>query len=451
MTDFIRGPRQLHAAAWRGDHARLTELLNQGALVNLPASPLGWTPLLYAAASPRAGVELLGSLIDAGADPNLAGATLEESPLAIAAKSGHLPKVQYLIRAGADPRFRNSHGYTALISAPPFADVVDCLLAAGTDPDAASSYGETALSTASNFGHYHIVERLLQAGADPAPLGWTPLMHAAAFGSTQDLIRHLRSPQGLRERDRWNRTPWLIGLVSGNLDRCRLLLAAGAHFTDVGHAGQPGIKLAVLSGSTALVEWMIARGADLDASDAFGTALMEAARLGHSASVRLLIQAGATVDFQNQFRAQAIHEAANLEIAGLLIDAGANIDAVEGSGAWILKTAAEDGNTDFVRGLLRLGARVDKQSTGETALHRAAAGDHLQVMRLLLDAGADPNACDVDGWTPLHNAWSVEGAQLLLNAGADPARADGLPTVFQDSDPEMVALFAPRRQKRTSR
>jgi len=64
-------------------------------------------------------------------------------------------------------------------------------------------------------------------------------------------------------------------------------------------------------------------------------------------------------------------------------------------------------------------------------------------MRLLLDAGADPNAADVDNWTPLNRAWSVEGTRLLLEAGAEGSRADTLPTLFQDHDPGMVALFAP--------
>ena len=51
----------------------------------------------------------------------------------------------------------------------------------------------------------------------------------------------------------------------------------------------------------------------------------------------------------------------------------------------------------MARHLIEMGARVDNTSTGETALHIAAREDQLEVMRLLLEFGADPNALDVDG------------------------------------------------------
>jgi ankyrin repeat protein len=181
-----------------------------------------------------------------------------------------------------------------------------------------------------------------------------------------------------------------------------------------------------------------------------GTALMEASRRGRAACARVLIEAGADVRAQNHVQMQAIHEAANAEVAGLLAAAGAEIDAIDGTGRWLLRNAAEEGNLAFVQALLKLGARADTNNIGATALHSATSNDHLEVMRALLDAGADPNAADVDEWTPLNYAWSVEGARLLLEAGADPSRAERLPTLFQDHDPDMVALLAPgsKRAKR---
>jgi ankyrin repeat protein len=49
----------------------------------------------------------------------------------------------------------------------------------------------------------------------------------------------------------------------------------------------------------------------------------------------------------------------------------------------------------------------------------AAKSDRLPVVRLLLEAGARVNVLDVDGYTPLHEARSVEVARMLLDAGAD--------------------------------
>jgi ankyrin repeat protein len=415
------------------------ELLNLGAKVDAHAWPQGWTPLMYAAASPRADVPLLETLIEAGAAPNAVSLELEETPLTLAAKAGNLAKLQHLVRAGADIRFRNSKGYTVMMAAAPYPvpEVVRYLIEAGADLDSVSDWKESALSMASHHGYYDTVQQLLEAGADPKPLEWTSLMKAVALGSPRELTGLLRSRAGLVERDRWSRTPWLIGLVAGSVDKCRLLLAAGAE-------SLPGITLSIYSGQPQIVTWLIEQGADLNTMDELAsTALMAASHRGHAACVRALIEAGADVRAENQFMMQAIQEAANAEVASLLVNAGAEIDTIDGTGRWLLRNAAEDGNLAFVQALLKMGARADTNSIGETALHSATWNDHLGVMRVLLDAGADPNAADVDRWTPLNRAWSVEGARLLLEAGADPSRASRLPTLFQDHDPDMVALFAP--------
>ena len=59
---------------------------------------------------------------------------------------------------------------------------------------------------------------------------------------------------------------------------------------------------------------------------------------------------------------------------------------------------------------------------GRTPLHYAALENDVQKINAMLDAGADPNAADLEGFTSLHFAaqqWSVEAAQILLDRGAD--------------------------------
>jgi hypothetical protein len=70
--------------------------------------------------------------------------------------------------------------------------VLRLLLAAGTDSDGGSTNGETPLSVSSRLGRMDLV-RLLDAGADPAPLEWTELLREAALGTAEGMADLLRA------------------------------------------------------------------------------------------------------------------------------------------------------------------------------------------------------------------------------------------------------------------
>ena len=80
-----------------------------------------------------------------------------------------------------------------------------------------------------------------------------------------------------------------------------------------------------------------------------------------------------------------------------------------------------------------------------TPLHEAAAQGFVDVTRALLITGANPNARDEDGQTPLHWAEDTDCARLLLAAGASPnaADADGLtPLDYAEDDAVRETLRA---------
>ena len=109
------------------------------------------------------------------------------------------------------------------------------------------------------------------------------------------------------------------------------------------------------------------------------------------------------------------------------------VNAVAGDGFFPIGLAAFFKRPEAVRALLELRADVHPASRngGFTALHSAVADDEgtatKDIARMLLDAGADPNARSASGGTPLHTAaftGNIPVIQMLLTAGGDPDIAD---------------------------
>ncbi|MBO0870733.1 MAG: ankyrin repeat domain-containing protein [Micromonosporaceae bacterium] len=109
----------------------------------------------------------------------------------------------------------------------------------------------------------------------------------------------------------------------------------------------------------------------------------------------------------------------------LLAD-GAAVDGRTPDGFTPLQLAAYFGAPATVELLIAAGAEVDAVAANPMRiqpLHAAAAGQHPEVVRILLRAGADPNGRQQGGWTPLHAAaqhGDTALVELLLAAGTDP-------------------------------
>jgi len=179
------------------------------------------------------------------------------------------------------------------------------------------------------------------------------------------------------------------------------------------------------------VRQLIGRGVDVDSRDAQGrTAVTAAVYADDLELVQALIEAGADVDIQDDMRANALlatGETGNVEILRAVLRASPDLTRTNRFGGTALIPAAHRGHVEVVRELVGTAIDVDHvNDPGWTALLEAVIlGDggpaHREIVRILVDAGADTGIADTDGVTPLEHARRsgyAEMIQILSQPGA---------------------------------
>lgn len=192
---------------------------------------------------------------------------------------------------------------------------------------------------------------------------------------------------------------------------------------------------AAADGRVEEVRRRLAEGVDVDARHpawpGLPTPLLAAAFHGHAAVVEALLARGADVRATNVQGRTPLHHAADQDhalIVALLAQAGAPLDAVDFHGHTPLHVAAWQDHRDSVRVLLASGADLERRDVnGDTALALAATEPVPEVVRALVCAGADVEAVNAYGQTPLIRAASegqADTAMVLLEVGAELDRRD---------------------------
>ncbi|RYX81142.1 ankyrin repeat domain-containing protein [bacterium] len=324
----------IHRDASRGDSEAVSRALDAGVAVDVPDDS-EMTPLMMAVSSPQSNTPTVQLLLERGANPNAAGGYPFRPVLGHALKLNEPEYVRLLVEAGADVEVTDEDGFDALIWAADgdtthLLEVVELLLSNGASAEGESDDGDSAVGTASRRGRFDVVRRLLEAGAYEGQLGWTPLMRSIALEPIQEVQAHLVRRTDLIATDSWDRTPWLLAVAVADLQKMRLLLAAGANRDDVGHSGKTALMYSVENNSTEILQWLIAEQFDLEATDDFGkTALMAAASRNSFECVRLLLDAGADASKADYNGQKAISHTSSVQVFRLLAAAGQDLNELD--------------------------------------------------------------------------------------------------------------------------
>ena len=202
-------------------------------------------------------------------------------------------------------------------------------IANGVKLDNVSKYGESALRVASNNGRFDAVKLLINSGADEQQLGWTPSFHEIVFGTVESLEKSIIEHLDIEARDYWDRTPFLLSIQFGDIEKTSLLLQLGANPKAVGRCSRPAVSYAVINDQIQMLKWLHKKGFDIEYVDQFKqTPLHDACEIGIVDSVQCLVDLGVDINKSNDIPEKPIQLASSMEVAQILINQGADLNDI---------------------------------------------------------------------------------------------------------------------------
>lgn len=396
------GATSLHWAAHWDDLEIADRLIRAGARVNA-VNDLGASPLYLACVNGSA--TMVERLLRGAANAN-AALPSGETVLMTAARTGNVRVVRALLDAGADPNAKeHRRGQTALMwaVAEGHRPVVELLIAKGADMRARSTGGTTAFLVAARYGDLGIARVLLAAGAevnDAEPLTVPRLNEEIGEAMPRGNTALLLASAGMLAASGFE---YAVSVKPSDHEALALLLVEkGADVTKADSIGTTALHAAVQTGKARLVSALLARAADPNAKLVKAPPPLRGDFVGYPS------YAGAT-----PFWLAAAARVPNLEIIRTLTAAGADPNATSNDGSTPLmaavgmvqndaRLAPEADALEVVNLLVQLGADVNAvDRSGDRALHGAVQVARDTIVRFLAEHGADLDAKNKQGRTPL--------------------------------------------------
>ena len=180
------------------------------------------------------------------------------------------------------------------------------------------------ISSSDAIAHQSSTGTSLAKGCSPEMLQWTALMRVIALGTAAEVQQELSTAANLSARDYWERTPWLLSIHTGDVEKAQILWTAAIDPSDRGRCGETALMLAIESGNLTMLQWLLDQGFDVAEVDDFGhTALRLAIEQDAVEFVALLLKAGAdpqqvpdTNTWSNIYVAKSVVVARMLAAAG---------------------------------------------------------------------------------------------------------------------------------------
>lgn len=318
----------------------------------------------------------------------------------------------------------------------------------GIDLEVIDTSGGTALHNACGNGNTDSAKLLLMSGA--TLMRWdnehmNPL-HYAATGDGVSILKEIIfdiEKQGgtvdnwtlkdiINDQDNQGQGILHLAVDTGHYNTCCLVIEKGANVNLCKSGFSTPLHLAAATGNTDIVKLLVASGADIESLNiVLETPLHKAALFNRPEVAKFLLETRCSVDACNQDNETPLIVAAangNLETLQVLLEYNANLHIVDTTEKSAIFWAAEENSVEVLKLLLGHVQKSDSSCVDDlvnqmdrfenTPLHIAAEKGFKHVVELLLDTGADVDACNDEELTPLHLA-SMNGrkkvAMLLLN------------------------------------